>query len=123
MLGARSIPALALLAAAAACGPAERTGEATAPRELPAELRPGRWSPAPTGAPSPDLTAEQLAEIERLHAVGYAAGVRALPAFTSLTVHDPARAHQGLNLFTSGHGTEAILMDMEIGRASCRESV
>jgi hypothetical protein len=30
-----------------------------------------------------------------------------------VTVHDPARAWQGLNFYTSGHAPEAVLMDMD----------
>lgn len=102
-----------MLVLTSGCGRAERPGEATAPRDLPSELKGGRWSPTPPNAPGHDLTAEQLAEIERLEAVGYAAGVRSAPGVESVTVHDRQRAHQGLNLYTSGHGTEAVLMNMD----------
>ena len=63
------------------------------------------------------LTTEQQAEIELLEAIGY---VSAVPQKESgqvkkrgVTTHDAARTHAGLNLYTSGHGPVATLIDME----------
>ncbi len=64
------------------------------------------------GATAP-LTASQRAQLEQLQAIGYLGGVRPAPAVSGVLRHDPARAHAGLNLLASGHGTEAVLMDMD----------
>ena len=59
------------------------------------------------------LTAEQQAEIERLEAIGYASGTEAPPIVSGVTVYDKARTDPGLFLYTSGHGPEGILINME----------
>jgi len=46
-------------------------------------------------------------------AVGYLSGYEPASGLKGVTVHVPGEACQGLNLVTSGHGEEAILMDME----------
>ena len=68
----------------------------------------GRWQKLPeTAVRSMDA---QL--IEQLESIGYLRGTRE-EARTGISVHFPAKAHQGLNLYTSAHAPEAILMDME----------
>jgi hypothetical protein len=47
-----------------------------------------------------------------LNALGYAAGTKPASAQSGVTEYDPAAALDGLNLYTSGHAPEAILMDM-----------
>lgn len=59
------------------------------------------------------LTAEQRAEIERLEAIGYAGGYETAPALSGVTIHDRERADAGMNLVTSGHAPEALLLDMD----------
>jgi hypothetical protein len=59
------------------------------------------------------MSEEQLAEIERLRTIGYLAGQTAVPEESGITVHDPDRAWNGLNLYTSGDFPGAVLMDME----------
>jgi len=59
------------------------------------------------------LTAEQRQAMDRLNAIGYAEGVRAAPDIVSVTVNDPQRATPGYNFYTSGHATEAYLIDMD----------
>jgi outer membrane protein assembly factor BamB len=49
--------------------------------------------------------------MEKLAALGYVTGVRGT-VLKGVTRHDPSRAYPGLNLYSSGHGPEAILMDM-----------
>ncbi|MGI9591731.1 MAG: hypothetical protein ACR2P8_10220, partial [Myxococcota bacterium] len=61
----------------------------------------------------PGLTPEQRAEIERLEAIGYVSGSQAAPERSGVLRHDEARAQAGLNLYTSGHASEAVLMDMD----------
>ena len=56
----------------------------------------------------------ERAMIEQLEALGYATGTVDAPTGGSgITRHDPKRAHAGLNLYSSGHGPEALLMDMD----------
>ena len=62
--------------------------------------------------PENTLTEEQQKEIEKLRALGYVAGVVKAPEVTGVTSHLEERAFAGLNLYTSGHGPEAILIDM-----------
>lgn len=50
--------------------------------------------------------------IERLEALGYLGGTKAPSGREGITVHQKARAQPGLNLYASGHGPEAVLMDM-----------
>jgi hypothetical protein len=50
-----------------------------------------------------------------LEAIGYVSGSRIWLGenlTTGVTQHDPERANEGLNFYTSGHGAVAILMDM-----------
>ena len=51
--------------------------------------------------------------MEQLEALGYADGTREAPRARGVTVHDSVEAWRGYNLYTSGHGPQAILMDME----------
>ncbi len=50
--------------------------------------------------------------IEQLESIGYLRGSRE-EARTGISVHVPAKAYQGLNLYASAHAPKAILMDME----------
>ena len=82
----------------AACG--ERT-----PEERPVE-RPGFWFEARA---EPELEARQ----RELAALGYSDGYVPTGGATGVIVNDPERAQAGLNLYSSGHGPEAFLMDMQ----------
>ena len=73
---------------------------------------PGRWHDAPTTGPVP-LTEEQKAEIEQLEAIGYVAGSTPGGELRGVSRHDPDRAYDGLNFYTSGHHSGAILIDMK----------
>jgi len=72
----------------------------------------GRWNRV-----SPDagdvLNADVQAEIDQLRALGYVSGSDPAPAATGILAHDSERAYEGLNLYTSGHAPEAILMNMD----------
>ncbi len=59
------------------------------------------------------ITDEQAEDIRRLRSIGYLAGQTAVPEESGITVHDPERAWNGLNLYTSGDFPGAVLMDME----------
>jgi len=78
---------------------------------LPPELQGGRWSRTSPNAPR--FTPAQEAVAEELDALGYADGVRGAPGLVRVTHHDPERALQGWNFYTSGHGCEALLTDMQ----------
>lgn len=50
--------------------------------------------------------------IRQLISLGYLAGYEAPPPRSGVTIHDPELAYPGLNLLTSGHGTDVDLLDM-----------
>ena len=58
------------------------------------------------------LTPEQEERIEVLRSLGYLLGHSVERAEVGVTVWDSTLAQDGLNLYTSGHGQEAILMDL-----------
>jgi hypothetical protein len=64
-------------------------------------------------ADSGELSADDQTLIEQLESIGYLEGTRPAPDATNVVRYDSARAYAGLNLLTSGHGPEAVLMDME----------
>lgn len=83
------------------------------PRGLAIAKPGGRWAKARIDASDPGLTTEQRAQIERLQSIGYVTGSRIAEAGqTGVTIHDPERTWVGRNLYVSGHGPEATLMDM-----------
>lgn len=73
----------------------------------------GYWKKYRTHKYDENLTKEQKKEIEQLEAIGYLSGIMKAPNEEGVIFHDPEKAQQGLNLFTSGHRAEAFLMDME----------
>ena len=52
-------------------------------------------------------------QVNRLSSIGYLQGYREAPVDARVTIYDRGLAHDGLNLFDSGHAAEAGLMDME----------
>jgi hypothetical protein len=58
-------------------------------------------------------TADEIAEMERLAAIGYVSGRIPSPGRSNVTIHDEAQVDAGLNFYTSGHGSEAFLTDMD----------
>ena len=84
-----------------------------APAPGPAIDVPGRWHERRPARSDPTLSDEQRDEIARLEALGYASGSTAGSGASGVTVHDARRAQAGLNFYTSGHGPEALLVDME----------
>jgi len=108
-----AVALLAICATTTACGNPARE---TAPVEVAASIdpTPNDWEPGMTGhwmrahrdaSVSPEIAAE-------LETLGYAPGYQAAPLLTGVTVHDPARAQGGVNLYCSGHDTAAHLVDM-----------
>lgn len=74
---------------------------------------PGRWRHARTGTDARDLTDAQERELMKLMTLGYVEGSRPAPGESGVTVDTRRSAYAGLNVFTSGHGPEAFLLDME----------
>lgn len=70
---------------------------------------PGRWRPARAAI---ELTDEESGEAARIASLGYLRGVKRAGSSDGVTLHDRERACEGINLFTSGRGPEAFLMDM-----------
>jgi len=77
--------------------------------------RSGRWHRT-MDAGEAELTGEQRSTIAELEAIGYASGTTPRPSRSGVTLHERERAHEGLNLYSSGHAACAVLMDMD-GRA------
>ena len=75
-------------------------------------LRRGRWRRHEVHQDQPNLTQKQLARIERLETMAYLSGSRPASEHSGVTVYDPTRAWNGLNLIVSGHAAWAGLMDM-----------
>ena len=96
-----------------ACGDGAQTDvpppppQALTDDELPDDLKGLRYARAP------ELTDEQLAEIEALESLGYVDGVRERPDVVSVTKYDVDAVFDGYNLVVSGHDTEASLIDMQ----------
>ncbi len=65
----------------------------------------GRWR----RAPKREVTDEQL---EQLQAIGYLEGYEPAPDVTGITRYDKPKVFDGYNLYVSGHGNEATLIDM-----------
>jgi hypothetical protein len=72
----------------------------------------GRWRRAEPPPHMADLTEAQKERVEQLRSIGYLTGSEPATGREHVTVHDPEAAYQGLNLYTSGHAPEALLMDM-----------
>ncbi len=81
------------------------------PREDVSDSPAGRWNrlaPGAEGAVPEDLQAE----LDQLRSIGYLSGSDAAPGATGVMRYAPEAVYEGFNLYTSGHGPEAILMDM-----------
>lgn len=73
----------------------------------------GRWRKEGKTGRSNNLTDEQKQTIRKLQSIGYVSGSQKAPDEKNVTIYDMKRAYKGLNLVVSGHGPEAILMDMD----------
>jgi len=73
----------------------------------------GRWGVASPNLKETALTAEQKAAIKQLESIGYMAGSTPAPPKKHVTVYNEELAYKGLNLYASGHATEAILTDLQ----------
>jgi len=66
----------------------------------------GKWRKARESSASSEA-------VQSLKAVPYLQGYRAANDQASVTRYEKGEAHEGLNLYVSGHAAEAVLMDME----------
>jgi len=73
--------------------------------EKSSNLKAERWRPI--------LSSEDDEVLSRLDSLGYLSGYNPAPLITGVTVYDQELAFDGVNLYTSGHSSEAFLMDME----------
>ncbi len=76
-------------------------------------IQQGSWHIARTDLPNQGLTDEQRESLAKVTALPYLKGYNSAPDKKNVTVYDKEAAYDGLNLVVSGHGTEAILTDME----------
>lgn len=67
----------------------------------------GHWYRRPPKGPTQEERADAL------ESIGYANGMEAATSARGIMRYDPDLAEAGLNLYSSGHGPEAFLMDME----------
>ena len=73
----------------------------------------GMWGSPKRGNQNATLTSEQQEAIRRLTALGYVGGSTTPVTDATMTVLDETKAYQAASLYTSGHGPEASLIDME----------
>ncbi len=77
----------------------------------------GRWreavDPGGGGAPTEELTSEQLRQLEQLNSIGYLGATRPAGDASGVTVHERDRVTGGLNFYSSGHAPAAALTDMD----------
>ena len=77
-----------------------------------AELGAGEGETSDHSSDAALATGDEADLIEQLSAIGYLAGTQQAPDAQGVTHYDSQRAAPGMNLFTSGHGPVALLMDM-----------
>jgi hypothetical protein len=77
------------------------------------KVLPGRWRVAEHPSRAHRLTPEQIEAKKRLETLSYLPGHHPAPAAKNVTIYNETKAYNGLNLYCSGHGPEAILMDMK----------
>ncbi|MEW6745706.1 MAG: arylsulfotransferase family protein [Planctomycetota bacterium] len=131
--GPRGLWLLALVVAASGCGGNEHAPASPSPPQLPADTAfpdPGLTPPleppaagqelstapipAPPRAPSTAILQDKSQPSKKaLEGIGYVGGTERPTTNDLITVHDRRRTFAGINFFTSGHGPEALLMDME----------
>ena len=74
---------------------------------------PGRWRTLSLREDADSLSQEQRDAIEALESIGYVSGSVEVEARPTVTRRDEARMQPGVNLYSSGHGPEAVLIDSE----------
>lgn len=96
------------VSALSACSGSSDSGVASgenSDESQPPPLR-GQWYRAPESA-------EMEQRVKALEGIGYAAGMEEATSLVGVLVHDEMRVHPGHNLYSSGHGPDAFLVDME----------
>lgn len=86
--------------------------EAVDSKKEPNDTPPGRWRLIESLVDEDNLTEKQKERIDQLRSIGYLTGSALPPEEKGVTVFNEDEAYSGLNLYTSGHAPEAILMDM-----------
>ena len=74
--------------------------------------RPGGHWDAPRKDMPRILTPQQREDMERLSALGYLDATEEAQTDQVVTIHDPKKTFDGVNLYVSGHNAEALLVDM-----------
>ncbi|MFT5286294.1 MAG: hypothetical protein ACI8TQ_002462 [Planctomycetota bacterium] len=100
---------------ALACSPSDSDSDSPKESETAQEADPLAGHEFPPLEDSPDgrwRKARQIeGEIDALEGIGYASGYKEAPVERGVTINT-AEAHTGYNFYVSGHGPEAVLMDM-----------
>lgn len=104
--GPRVLAVTFLLACTSGCG------DAPAEPVRSSELPPGFWFDEAFPSGAADLDLERREDLEALTGLGYASGYERAGSTLGVTHWDRERTRSGWNLYTSGHGPEAVLMDM-----------
>jgi hypothetical protein len=73
----------------------------------------GRWSLRDSGIPLIETSEAEREKLEKLRALPYVQGSTAAPEDINVTIHDQNAAYDGVNLYNSGHGPEALAIDMD----------
>ena len=103
----RGLAGLLLMLGLAACG------DSTPSEPVPFEDHPpGLWYDTRFAQRAPLLGEEERRAMESLGSLGYTDGIYEAPSEFGVLRWDEERAAPGTNLYCSGHGAEAILMDM-----------
>ena len=89
------------------------SSEREAPSDLGQKQLNERWHLSRDVETSGDPTARERDILSNLAAVGYLAGYEPAPNASGVLVNHPVLASRGYNFYTSGHGPEAILTDMD----------
>lgn len=95
----RSIPWLGLALLSAACGPGDPHGGPPSAEQARVE-------------PASEITDELARQLEDLHAIGYSEGEEPAPAESGAILHRPDLVWPGLNLVSSAHAPEVLLIDL-----------
>lgn len=93
--------------------------------EQPEVNKPGRWRKIKNSDDNKHFTDEQKKMIKNLKSIGYLTGSQAPPPKKNVTIYNKEKAYDGLNLVTSAHAPEAVIMDMEgnvLHKWSCKIS-
>lgn len=95
---------------------APATAAAATAEEEAGPQTPGFWRPArDVGADGggDEASGDHAEAMRELETIGYLGGSRPATQTSGVTRHDRERAYPGINLYVSGHGPEALLMDMD----------